>query len=402
MKFFRLDYFIYLIIILISLIPLNFSAPGKLEISLIEIENSESNALWREDVGGSGYFDYEPIKKYEKVSKYTFNPEGYAPYSISSNPILFKDTIYITFKDYLVALNLKDGKEKWRMKVSIDPKTSITAIDKYIFFPERKSTSIIGIDTESKEIVFKYNFKREIVITPLNYKDGVIYFGTQYFLSHASQSNEPLHIIMNAYDIKSNKFIFRYKVINQRMISYPTIDKNTLIFTTNNIIALDIKTGEKKWKRVSEGYVSELVPVKDGIGYYYENIKDSSTLYAVDIQTGHDIWKYDFNKIVLGIPSIDEKNIYLTSWDGTLYSIDRLNGKINWVKDNFNIIDNSLIVVKDIIYLVDGVNLVALNKDNGELIWKGEERIGKPIYSPIASDKFLLIPHSFELYLYTN
>jgi len=179
MKFFRLDYFFYLIIILISLIPLNFSAPGKLEISLIEIENSESNTLWREDIGGSGYFDYEPIKKYEKVSKYTFNPEGYAPYSISSNPILFKDTIYITFKDYLVALNLKDGKEKWRMKVSIDPKTSITIIDKYIFLGKK---SIIGIDTESKEIVFKFNFKREIVITPLNYKDGVIYFGTQYFL----------------------------------------------------------------------------------------------------------------------------------------------------------------------------------------------------------------------------
>ncbi|MBC7195303.1 MAG: PQQ-binding-like beta-propeller repeat protein [Caldisericia bacterium] len=242
------------------------------------------------------------------------------------------------------------------------------------------------------------------MITPINYKDGVIYFGTQYFFWHGLQSSEPLHVIMNGFDLRNKKFIFRYKIINQRKISFPIIYKDRIVFATNHfVIALDSNTGKRKWIKISKSnYISELIPVKDGVGYYYENINTSSILHAIDIETGMDVLTLNFDFPIVGIPSIDEKNIYLISYNGSLLSIDRINGNIKWIKSNLKPIYNSLTIVRDTIYLVNENSICVLNKDNGDIIWQGKEKVDMPVYSLIPSDKILIVPNFFEIYIYRS
>ncbi|MBC7195368.1 MAG: hypothetical protein H5U37_06910, partial [Caldisericia bacterium] len=150
---FRIDLIFYSFIILISLIPLYFLNPGKIEIYSIKMYDINSVLLWRGE-GGCSYYDFDTVKEYKDFSKYSFNPEGYTPLTINSNPILSDNKIYISFRDRIVSVDIKDMKEIWSKKVSITPKTSLTVIGDYIFLPSEKS--IIGMDKENGEIVFKF------------------------------------------------------------------------------------------------------------------------------------------------------------------------------------------------------------------------------------------------------
>ena len=80
----------------------------------------------------------------------------------------------------------------------------------------------------------------------------------------------------------------------------------------------------------------------------------------------------------LANPVVDKKNIYLLSINGNVTSIDKRNFRINWIKQIFsNKIDfpNVGSIVVNLngndLYLHNGGNLIyALNKKNGEVIWK--------------------------------
>ena len=107
-------------------------------------------------------------------------------------------------------------------------------------------------------------------------------------------------------------------------------------------------------------------------------------------------------------PLIDGNLAYMTSGNGIVYCIDLLAGKVKWKKDYFNEFDGKnlrfgftegLIIDGDKLYCTPGgpkYNIVALNKNNGDIIWASE---GKGTLSAYCSP--LLFTHNGKKMLVT-
>ena len=113
-----------------------------------------------------------------------------------------------------------------------------------------------------------------------------------------------------------------------------------------NLISLNIDTGKLNWLSLISPRSGrndleslrdvEMTPIIDQgvlfVGFYQGN------LAAVDVLTGGIIWKIPLS--VHSNINLDISNVYVTSSKGTLYSIDRYDGSINW----------DIVLNKDLLY----------------------------------------------------
>ena len=66
-----------------------------------------------------------------------------------------------------------------------------------------------------------------------------------------------------------------------------------------------------------------------GEGVVYFGSEDEA-LYAVDIQTGAEKWKFETEGDVLSSPTIGDGVIYFGSQDGNLYAVDTQTRRLKW------------------------------------------------------------------------
>jgi outer membrane protein assembly factor BamB len=116
---------------------------------------------------------------------------------------------------------------------------------------------------------------------------------------------------------------------------------------------------------------------------------DSSWFYSFS-KTGVLRWKIYLAETMYGIhstPAIDENSVYVGSYRGTLYRINKDTGEIIWSRIVGQTIGSSPLLSEDSItvavetYQKNGY-VVRLNKENGDLIWKsanlGEQSHSSP------------------------
>ncbi len=104
----------------------------------------------------------------------------------------------------------------------------------------------------------------------------------------------------------------------------------------------------------------------------------------------------------LANPVVDNKNIYLLSTNGKVTSIDKINFRINWIKqifsDQMDFPNVGSIVVKlngEDLYLHNGGDLIyALNKKNGEVKWKFKNKF--PFRGNIAIKNDYILVNDYD------
>ena len=96
-------------------------------------------------------------------------------------------------------------------------------------------------------------------------------------------------------------------------------------------------------------------------------------LYAVDITTGQERWKFDTRGPVDSSPAIAEGVVFFASMDGILYAVDLDTGIERWMFDiGFEISANSPAIARGVLYFasrVPGV-LFVVNLHTGEEGWR--------------------------------
>jgi len=129
--------------------------------------------------------------------------------------------------------------------------------------------------------------------------------------------------------------------------------------------------------------------------YTTGTIDSTSYIYALDLD-GNLLWKKDYGKAwmvnfpgVRSTPLIYGNNGYLLSGRGLLICFDTENGTTIWSKDLYNDFDGrqirfgiteNLLIDGDKLFCTPGgenANIIALNKDSGELIWRSKG-VGEP------------------------
>lgn len=115
-------------------------------------------------------------------------------------------------------------------------------------------------------------------------------------------------------------------------------------------------------------------------------------LYAVNSQTGNEIWKIQIDNAILDNLIFHNNIIYISSSNGGLYAINIKTQQIEW-KSSVNFIYNSSPVVLDNLLLVnsqDG-NLYAINIKTGQPNWKFKTTENMAFTPPALNDSIVYV-----------
>jgi outer membrane protein assembly factor BamB len=138
-----------------------------------------------------------------------------------------------------------------------------------------------------------------------------------------------------------------------RVVSSPVIQDKTIYFGSNdgNIYAVDADSGRQIWKRSTKGPVASTPAVVNGIVYA---LSYDGKLYALDSKTGAVQWKFategekrfeakglhgmeprnqtipDPFDVYLSSPVVADGAVSFGSGDGNVYSVDAATGDLHW------------------------------------------------------------------------
>lgn len=151
--------------------------------------------------------------------------------------------------------------------------------------------------------------------------------------------------------------------------------------------------------KVGNGYSS--MTVKDGLLYTMGNSASEDTVYCLNAETGDEEWTYSYSAWAgeypgpKATPTIDDGRLYTISQDGKLYCFDAANGKVVWnveMRKDFGLrtpswgYAGSPVVVDDLLILNAGRSGLALNKNNGKVVWSSESGTTGGYATPVIFD----------------
>ena len=96
-------------------------------------------------------------------------------------------------------------------------------------------------------------------------------------------------------------------------------------------------------------------------------------LYCLGIEFGETVWRFDLDHPVGSTPVFDEdrKYVYFGADDGKLYAVHARSGRLIWSFDTGSEIRRSGLLYQDTLYIGNaGGILMAVNPDNGEVVWQ--------------------------------
>lgn len=168
---------------------------------------------------------------------------------------------------------------------------------------------------------------------------------------------------------------------NNRSIYSPIIikDKIFLLDSSGSLRAFNLITNKKIYKKrvFSKKYLTQYQNPRmshfNGIIYA---ISGTNEIIAVNAEDGSKIWSRKILSIPISTIAIDQRNIYFLTNDNKVYALKSDNGKIEWISSsntNPTVINGSAqpIIYKDhIIIGFSNGEIVAYNKNNGQLLWQ--------------------------------
>lgn len=154
-------------------------------------------------------------------------------------------------------------------------------------------------------------------------------------------------------------------------------------------------------KSVGLGYST--VSIRDGLLYTlgYDRDTGLDVVWCLDAETGEEIWTHTYpSKIwaqmhsggTLTTPSIDGDVVYTTNREGRVFCFDAKDGEVLWERhlvEEYEMphpkwgFGASPLVLDDMIVLNMG-NVIAVDKESGETLWKSEQNYGDAYSTPQA------------------
>lgn len=147
---------------------------------------------------------------------------------------------------------------------------------------------------------------------------------------------------------------------------------------------LSKETGDREWlfNTESSGWIRGLpddekpgydsmssAPIISGSVVYAGS--PSGYVFAIDKDSGGEIWRFQTGAPILSIPAIENDVLFVGSLDHHVYAIHKRSGELIWKYDTGQVVVSSP-AVKDGIVIIGSrsATLTALQSTNGEPIWK--------------------------------
>ena len=134
---------------------------------------------------------------------------------------------------------------------------------------------------------------------------------------------------LTAYTLKNGKKLWNFQS-GKRIIGTPAVSEGIVVFGSadRNIYGVNAMNGQLLWKVEAKEPVIGAVTIDKGVAYVGAS---DHTFRAIDIHTGKVVWSYDKVKGYIETkPLIADNKVIFGAWDNTLYALDKTNGQELW------------------------------------------------------------------------
>ena len=178
---------------------------------------------------------------------------------------------------------------------------------------------------------------------------------------------------------------------DNKFVATPTIENGILIIgsSENSLIAFDVENRTKKWTFQTDG------PIWSSV-YIYENQVYFTSLdkyiYSINLEDGSLAWKFKTEGAISSSPIVHKNKLYVGSFDRILYALNSKSGDALWRFENSKSwYWGTPVIHEDYLFApsLDG-NLYALDINSGKLLWSSSTE-GKVVGTPAVINNFIVI-----------
>ena len=174
---------------------------------------------------------------------------------------------------------------------------------------------------------------------------------------------------------KSNKFMLIWKIqgdeVTGGIATSPLKYKNLVIFGCGDhyLYALDINTGKEIWRFKANQLFIDARPSEENGIIFIGNYDGNA--YAVDSKDGKEVWRFKTGGKVYASCIAKEGKVYFGSQDGFVYALDSKTGKEIWRFKTGAEVGSAPTIHKGILYIGSyDENLYALDPQTGKEAWR--------------------------------
>ena len=257
--------------------------------------------MFRGNPARTGVYATDGPRQFNGV-KWAFKTDGW----VLSSPALAGGLVYFGSDDKnLYALDVSTGAEKWKFATGGPVRSSPAVVAGTVYFGSYDG-SFYALDAVSGKLKWKFETA-----------------GEKQFEAKGLHGYFPrAQTVPDFWDF---------------FLSSPAVKEGLVYFGSGdgNLCALDLETGQLKWKFATQGVVHSSPAVAGGVVYFGSW---DSYLYALDAATGQEKWKFktgedktNFNQVgIQSSPAVDGGVVYFGCRDSHLYAVDAQTGQQKW------------------------------------------------------------------------
>jgi outer membrane protein assembly factor BamB len=106
----------------------------------------------------------------------------------------------------------------------------------------------------------------------------------------------------------------------------PALDRLYLALEDNRLVSVLLNSGETLWSRALPARVTSMLALEDQVLVGTA----SRRFMSIDLKSGRERWDWSVGGDISGLPSADDKRIYVASRDNILRALDRRSGNLRW------------------------------------------------------------------------
>ena len=181
--------------------------------------------------------------------------------------------------------------------------------------------------------------------------------------------------------------------ISERIEAPPLVfGSRVLVASRTTLWTLNAANGALLWKfhRGAISWPTTGVPAVAG-NTVYVGLGSDSHLWALDLTNGQVIWAFDTSDRITSAPLVNGGIVYIATWHGEIFALDRAHGTMLWVytlnnKTKQSVVDGvggSMALADGKLYAGDyRGELICLDGQHGRLLWRfatGAQILATPI-----------------------
>lgn len=249
--------------------------------------------------------------------------------AIYSSPAIEKDRLFCLSMDgWFYCLEKNAGKLLWKFKTGGESKQDIwdyylsdpVVQDGIVYFGS-SDHFIYALQAEDGKLLWKFETGDEVHAKPAINKDS-LFVGSFDGKMYALQA-------------KTGKLLWTFQSVGDAYFPKGELQKGPLFYNNSlyvgsrdfNIYALDPASGRGKWNMKEQGSWVIATPFEWNNNLYF-GTSDTHNFYCLDADFGSIKWKLPLNMRVYGSAVTDGELIYFGCFNGKLYGVNPLSGKI--------------------------------------------------------------------------